>query len=323
MISPWRGLDAEYGCMQDCGVSPYQRDSNFLTMSVPRGGDGSIRAALGRLLGRSRTAASVEPCNESASVRGETRVVDTPLFIVGIDGKKTRPALKIGTRIYVVGDIHGQVNCLAQAVERIACDANARPIESIVTVFVGDYVDKGLASKEVIETLINEHRIGSKVMLRGNHEEMMVSALNDISCMKKWCAVGGIQTLFSYGVDVREVMIGRGYEAAQVAFAKALPSAHLAWLQGLLNRYEHGDYFFCHAGINPDKPINEQEARDLLWIRGKFTENGRIRTKIVVHGHSPVERFEVKPNRINVDTGAFTTGKLACVALEADRIVVL
>ena len=197
------------------------------------------------------------------------------------------PALRDGLRIYVVGDIHGQLVCLMGVIDAIIADIDARPTEDVLTVFIGDYIDKGLASKSVVETIIREDRIGAKVTLRGNHEEMMLLALNDVACMQEWCAVGGVPTIFSYGVDVRDLMVGRGYDVAQVALADALPERHLAWLTAQSNRYECDDYFFCHAGINPDIPMDRQDSADLLWIRSKFTQDERTRTKIIVHGHSP------------------------------------
>jgi serine/threonine protein phosphatase 1 len=234
------------------------------------------------------------------------------------NGRLRAPTLAEGTRIYVLGDIHGQLESLQAAIARIVADRNARPVRQVLTVFVGDYVDRGLSSRAVIDRIMAESEIGTKIPLRGNHEEMMSRALDDPSHMKAWCDMGGIQTLFSYGVDVQQVVAGRGYEAAQAALRVALPQAHLSWLQGLRNHHEQDDYFFCHAGIDPDRPLGNQTADDLLWIKEKFTCDDRIYTKIVVHGHSPVERVDVRRNRINVDTGAVWSRHLGCLALEAD-----
>ena len=246
-----------------------------------------------------------------------------PMVVRDENARLRAPALADDMRVYVLGDIHGQIESLEAAIARIVADRNARPMRHILTVFVGDYVDRGLGSRAVIDRIMAENEIGTKITLRGNHDEMMWRALDDPSHMKAWCDMGGIQTLFSYGVDVQQVMVGRGYEAAQAALRVALPHAHLSWLQGLRNHHEQDDYFFCHAGIDPDRSIGNQTADDLLWIRERFTCDDRIYSKIVVHGHSPVDRIDVRRNRINVDTGAAWTQYLGCLALEADTATIV
>jgi serine/threonine protein phosphatase 1 len=233
------------------------------------------------------------------------------------------PRVADGTRIYVVGDIHGELDSLREVVRKIGADIAGRPGAEVFTVFVGDYVDRGLNSRGVIDALMLEAGVGTKIMLRGNHEELLLAALDDVERMRPWCAIGGVQTLFSYGVDVGEVMRGRGFEVARAAFVAAIPESHVAWLRGLPVCWETAGYFFCHAGINPDRALEDQRDADLLWVRDRFTRDERRFAKIVVHGHSPVERVEVRHNRINVDTGAVWTGALSCVCLEGDRVVCL
>jgi serine/threonine protein phosphatase 1 len=245
------------------------------------------------------------------------------LVVTDENGRLRAPVLANGTRVYVLGDIHGQLEPLQSAIARIVAHKTASPASTIMTVFVGDYVDRGLASRAVIDRIMAECDIGAKITLRGNHEDMMLRALHDPTCMKAWCDMGGIQTLFSYGVTVRDVMVGRGYEAAQAALRAALPETHLSWLQGLRDHYEQDDYFFCHAGIDPDRPFHDQTEEDLLWIREKFTHHDGAYPKIVVHGHSPVDRIDIRRNRINVDTGAAWTHYLGCLALEADAAIVI
>jgi serine/threonine protein phosphatase 1 len=254
---------------------------------------------------------------------GGTTASAGPLAVMDEHGRRRAPVLANGTRVYVIGDIHGQLDCLQAAIARIVADRQARPARHILTVFVGDYVDRGLASRAVIERIMAESDIGSKITLRGNHEAMMLRALDDPADMKAWCDMGGAQTLFSYGVDVHEIMIGRGHEAAQAALRAALPAAHLSWLRGLRDHHEQDDYFFCHAGIDPDRPFRDQTEADLLWIRDRFTADDRVYAKIVVHGHSPVDRVDIRRNRINVDTGAAWTRHLGCVALDADGATVV
>jgi serine/threonine protein phosphatase 1 len=240
-----------------------------------------------------------------------------PLTVVDTCGKLRPPAVPDGACIYVVGDIHGELRSLQRVIAHIQADIAANPREHVSTVFLGDYVDRGLASRSVIDAIIAESGIGCKIPLRGNHEEMLLRALDDSAGMRHWCDAGGIATIASYGIDVADLMVGRGHDAARTALLDAMPDSHLVWLRALPSRYESGDYFFCHAGINPDRPLDDQREGDLLWIRHKFIRDRRSFAKIIVHGHSPVERIDVRHNRINVDTGAFCTGNLGCIRLEA------
>nr|WP_294548958.1 metallophosphoesterase family protein [uncultured Rhodopila sp.] len=240
-----------------------------------------------------------------------------PLTVIDERGNLRPPTVPDGTVLYAVGDIHGELDSLQRVLGRIRTDIAASPLKHVSTVFLGDYVDRGLASRSVIDAIIAEPGIGYKIALRGNHEEMLLRALDDAACMRNWCQAGGIATIASYGIDVADLMIGRGHDAARAALLDAMPDSHLAWLRALPSRYESGDYFFCHAGIDPDRPLDDQREGDLLWIRRKFIRDRRSFAKIIVHGHSPVERIEVRHNRINVDTGAFCTGNLGCIRLDA------
>jgi serine/threonine protein phosphatase 1 len=145
---------------------------------------------------------------------------------------------------------------------------------------------------------------------------MLLQALDDVAGMRNWCEAGGIATIASYGVPVGDLMIGRGHEAARAALLDVMPESHQTWLRGLPSRYESGDYFFCHAGIDPDRPLEQQREVDLLWARRRFIHDRRSFAKIIVHGHSPVEQIDVRHNRINIDTGAYCTGNLACIRLD-------
>jgi serine/threonine protein phosphatase 1 len=96
----------------------------------------------------------------------------------------------------------------------------------------------------------------------------------------------------------------------------AMPAEHTGFLQSLKTSHSHGKYFLCHAGVRPGVPLEQQSNEDLLWIRDEFLKSTMNFGKIVVHGHTPVETPDVLPNRINIDTGAFATGQLTCVALD-------
>jgi len=154
--------------------------------------------------------------------------------------------------------------------------------------------------------------------LRGNHEAMLLRFLAEPRSLEIWRGNGGLETLHSYGVDVSAAMRGEGFEAAREAFLTALPDSHRAFLEATELSATVGDYFFCHAGVRPGAPLSNQNADDLLWIRDGFLSYKRSFGKIVVHGHTPVARPEVRANRINIDTGAFATSVLTCLVLEGE-----
>ena len=109
-------------------------------------------------------------------------------------------------------------------------------------------------------------------------------------------------------------------EQAAIAFRRALPENHLGFLGSLVLSFNCGDYFFSHAGARPGIPLRQQYRQDLLWIRDDFLLYEEDFGKVVVHGHTPVMTPDIRPNRINIDTGAYATGRLTCLVLEGDKI---
>ena len=154
------------------------------------------------------------------------------------------------------------------------------------------------------------------VALKGNHEALLEGFLADPAVGEHWRRLGGLETLQSYGVPVGALMMGKNYDEAADRLRAALPAAHVSFLQSLKTSFSHGKYFLCHAGVRPSVPLERQSDDDLLWIRGEFLNSKADFSKIVVHGHTPVEEPEVLSNRINIDTGAFATGRLTCVVLD-------
>ena len=121
------------------------------------------------------------------------------------------------------------------------------------------------------------------------------------------------------GVSVASLMMGKDYEKAAEALRAALPPAHLEFVRSLWTSLSVGKYFMCHAGVRPGIPLERQSEEDMLWIREEFLSSRADFGKIVVHGHTPTESPEVLPNRINIDTGAFMTGRLTCAVLGKGR----
>lgn len=223
-----------------------------------------------------------------------------------------------GMRIYAVGDIHGRDDLLARLLDQIEADARSRPYRRNLLIFLGDYVDRGLQSKEVLDRLTAPPLPGFEhVFLKGNHEQAMLQFLEDAAFGKTWKYYGGLETLHSYGVtELTRTDDPDAFERARERFAEALPAAHLNFLKSLNLSAEFGGYFFAHAGVRPGVPLHRQIEEDLLWIREGFIDSGRMFGKIVVHGHTPREDVVIKPNRIGVDTGAYMTGVLTAVVLE-------
>jgi serine/threonine protein phosphatase 1 len=222
-------------------------------------------------------------------------------------------------RRYAVGDIHGRLDLLEKLAKAIDADLQSDPPQEAMTVFLGDYIDRGENSAGVIDRLAEGAFPTPFVALRGNHEATMLDFLEDESTLGSWRQYGGLETLLSYDVDVREAMRGKDFRAAQDALRRQLPPSHLRFLNRTKYFHTDGDYFFCHAGVKPSVPLARQAEHDLMWIRDEFLNYRGPFEKVVVHGHTPVDEPENLANRINVDTGAYATGKLTCVVLEGHR----
>ena len=236
------------------------------------------------------------------------------------DLTKIKSPLPEPRRLYVIGDIHGRADLLDRMVAGIARDLDSRPIEDPLTVTLGDYIDRGPNSRGVIDRLARNPFPTDFIALKGNHEALFATFLRDPSTAAHWRRVGGLETLHSYGVDVGPLMRGRDYEAAAQALLAAVPPEHFAFLAALRGPLTIGRYFLCHAGVRPGIPLEGQSEDDLLWIRDEFLDSTTDFGKIVVHGHTPAEEPELLPNRINVDTGAFMTGRLTCAVLEEEKV---
>ena len=228
-------------------------------------------------------------------------------------------SLPAGLRIYAIGDIHGRLDLLDRLFAQIRDDLETAPA-STLTIFLGDYVDRGKDGAGVLERLSRGEAPTPFCALRGNHEDVLLRFLEDKSLLESWRQYGGLETLHSYGVNVSEAMRGRGFDAARRSLLERMPETHRAFLEQTQLSAAHGDYFFAHAGVRPGVPLDRQSGDDLMWIREEFLRFCGKHEKFVVHGHTPVPAPEVESNRINVDTGAFATSVLTALVLEgADR----
>jgi serine/threonine protein phosphatase 1 len=238
-----------------------------------------------------------------------------------VKSKDQHPQIPDGIRVYAIGDIHGRGDLLEQVLSRIDADLSSYPAARSIQVFLGDYVDRGPSSRHVLDKLIERSRTHETINLRGNHEAMVMQFLEDPDFLDQWRRFGGIETLISYGLvpSMRNDPIER--ERLAGALAQALSTEHRAFLQNLAPCFVCGDYFFVHAGVRPGIPLARQREQDMLWIRDDFLVHEENYSKVVVHGHTPVLRPDIRPNRINIDTGAYATGRLSCLALERDELL--
>ncbi len=222
-------------------------------------------------------------------------------------------------RIYAIGDVHGRLDLLEQMISEIRVDMKERPVAGALTVTLGDYIDRGPHSRGVIDRLVRNPFPTPYVPLKGNHEALFEDFLGQPATADQWRHLGGLETLHSYGVPVSMAMRGKGYEQTADQLRAAVPEAHFRFIASLKVSASFRRYFLCHAGVRPGIPLERQSVDDLLWIRDEFLTSGEDFGKRIVHGHTPNEWPEVLPNRINIDTGAFATGRLTCVVLEGER----
>jgi len=227
-----------------------------------------------------------------------------------------------GDRIYAIGDIHGRVDLLQRLHDKIAADAQtAAPGTRKTIIYLGDYVDRGFNSRELIDFLLDHPLPGfAPVYLKGNHDEYFVKFLETAEEGGPWLKYGGDATVYSYGVRISEdVPPEHRFDHICERLRETVPQRHIDFLAQLKLAWTVGDFLFVHAGVHPDRPWDKQVSQDLLWIRDEFLESDREFGKIVVHGHSVTETPDVRDNRIGIDTGACYSNVLTCLVVEADR----
>ena len=227
------------------------------------------------------------------------------------------PAGARGRRAYAIGDIHGRLDLLEALLDKIHDDIDARAPSETVLVFVGDLIDRGPHSAQVIERLRTYRRQGVRpVFLLGNHEEVLLRVIRgEAGLVRSWLRFGGTECLGSYGFDARKLGTMRDQEAV-AAIAAAIPAEHVEFLESFCDTCRFGDYLFVHAGIRPGVDLDEQRQSDLRWIREPFLDDDGDHGFVVVHGHTIGEAVEERPNRIGIDTGAYRSGVLTALAVE-------
>jgi serine/threonine protein phosphatase 1 len=229
----------------------------------------------------------------------------------------SKPRLPAGYRLYAIGDIHGRDDLLAELLAEIEADTARRDPAKRVLVFLGDLIDRGPASKEVVERLRAYRPAGTRlVFLAGNHEEVLLRILDgEARLVPDWLRFGGAECLRSYGADpdrLRRISPARALETIR----SAIPRSHAEFLSTFDDTFCAGDYLFVHAGIRPGIPLAEQAPSDLRWIREPFLTDSSDHGFLIVHGHTIREGIDERTNRIGIDTGAYRFGVLTALALE-------
>lgn len=234
------------------------------------------------------------------------------------------PAGARGYRAYAVGDIHGRIDLLEHLLAKIHADLQRRPSRKTLLVFVGDLVDRGPSSAQVIERLRCYRRDGVQpVFLLGNHEEVLLRIIQgDSSVVDSWLKFGGLQCLQSYGVTLARIRRRTAEQVVELV-RETMPKEHVEFLETFVDSCRFGDYLFVHAGIRPGIEIDHQSQADLRWIREPFLFDETDHGVIVVHGHTITDEVEERVNRIGIDTGAYRSGVLTALAIEGtDRWVI-
>jgi diadenosine tetraphosphatase ApaH/serine/threonine PP2A family protein phosphatase len=252
-----------------------------------------------------------------------TARLDRIAKLVSSSRRATAPALPDGIRIYAIGDIHGRADLVEEQFARIDEHLRRHLIAHPLHVFLGDYIDRGNDSRRVIDLLIERGRLHHVVFLKGNHETFLCRFLDDPRSFEYWRRLGGAETLRSYGLHPQATANDKVLKQLSEALSQRLPSSHKAFLSGLQTSFSCGGFFFAHAGVKPGVPLDQQTEEDLLWIREEFLFHEGEFGKVVVHGHTPVQEPEIRRNRINIDTGAYASGRLTCLLLEAEAVAVL
>lgn len=227
--------------------------------------------------------------------------------------------------LYVVGDIHGCANLLERLLARIIEDCQRNPPGSTGTeiVFLGDYVDRGDQSAEVLKLLIALADTSelSIQFLKGNHEAMMLDFIEDPDAAASWLRYGGLSTLMSYGIrGVSETADAKSRARVSEELREAL-GTHLKFLEHSLKPlFCSGNVICVHAAFDPSLPLHAQRERTLLWGQDGFLREGGPPDRLIVHGHTVSPEPDFGRNRLGIDTGAYFSGRLTAVRMDSGKL---
>jgi len=226
-------------------------------------------------------------------------------------------AIPEGQRVYAIGDIHGRDDLFAELIDLIRADNAARGPAQVTLILLGDLVDRGPQSAEVVERAIRlKDEFEDTRLLIGNHEECFLAALTgDVRRLRYFMRIGGEATVESYwncDANLAELT----FEEVAEQLPAMVPQAHVDFLSAGEDVVAIGDYAFVHAGIRPGVALEKQLLADLRWIRDDFLDDARDHGVMIVHGHTIQDDVDEWPNRIGIDTGAYKSGVLTSIVLE-------
>ncbi len=227
------------------------------------------------------------------------------------------PSVGDDRRVYAIGDIHGHADLLDALLARIMRDSEKLGPLPTYLVLLGDLIDRGPQSAQVIERAMAMARDNPLArFVKGNHEELFLMAAKGDSCAASYFRrYGGTETLASYGLDPSECLAMDDEDIARWMLSH-VPRAHVDFLDDFPDSVTIGDYFFVHAGVKPLVPLDAQHSGDLRWIREEFLDHPDPHEKMIVHGHSITPDVDERHNRIGIDTGAFRSGRLTAIGLQ-------
>ncbi len=228
---------------------------------------------------------------------------------------------------YAIGDVHGCIDPMHAALDRVDNDIESQGVDDPVLVFLGDYVDRGPQSAQVLEELLNLYLSNPDdvICLMGNHERMMLDFLDlPLKAGPRWLRFGGIDTLKSFGITgiTPEATQEELYEACEELW-DALPDGMEPWLRNLPLQWSSGNLHCVHAALDPKHPIKQQSQDVMLWGCDSFLKTARTDGNWVIHGHTVVDRPVWENSRISLDTGCYYTGVLTAAAFTGNTCRIL
>lgn len=228
-------------------------------------------------------------------------------------------AVPDGVRVYAIGDIHGRLDLLDDLLSRIEADDAGRASADTTVIFLGDLIDRGPNSAQVVQRLLDLSKRSEGVrFLLGNHEEVFLKALaGEKGALPFFIRIGGKPTILSYGITEAEYLEA-DYDALAGLLRERVPPQHIEFLRSFEDLIQIGDYAFVHAGVRPGVPLEGQVSGSLRWIRDEFLNHPGAFEKVVVHGHTISEQVEERRWRIGIDTGAFASGKLTAMGFHGN-----
>nr|WP_137676381.1 metallophosphoesterase family protein [Parerythrobacter lutipelagi] len=231
---------------------------------------------------------------------------------------RNRPRLPDGQRVYVIGDIHGRLDLFEQLIEAIEIDDAELPDAETTVILLGDLIDRGPDSAGVVKRARKWQKKRNVRILAGNHEEMFLESFDKTDTLRHFLRHGGRETVLSYGVSRKEFNKA-SIKELQKLMQVLVPEKDIRFIAGFEDMIAIGDYLFVHAGIDPERSLEEQKPRDMRWIREPFLRHRAQHSHIVVHGHTIFEEIDERKNRIGIDTGAYRFGKLTALVLEGEE----